>query len=160
MRIVYIGNKEAKYDNVAQTGFTWTRGEIHEVEDEKKALKLLEHTLIWADADKAYSLTPELKAVDPTPRVNFIPADATSPYWEPVVIPVPNEVFAQLRDKKLIAVFMTDADADAFQEWKAAGPDDTSPKETGPTIDPSKLDHRTREYKEWAAKQGLNPKAA
>jgi hypothetical protein len=49
-RIVYIGNKEVKGDNVAQTGLTWTKGQVHEVSDEKKVAKLLEHNLIWRDA--------------------------------------------------------------------------------------------------------------
>lgn len=163
MKIVYVGTKPQKGDNVAQTGLVWTRGQIHEVADEKKAAKLLEHPLSWADAEKDYNLVPELKAVDPTPRVNVIPANAVSPFWEPVVVTVPEDVFIGMRDKKLVAVFMTSEDADAFAEWKLerdTRPEDTSPKNTGPVIDPSKMDKRSREYKEWAAKQGLNPKAA
>ena len=121
MKIVYIGNKEVKADNIAATGLTWTKGEIHEVSDEKKALKLLEHPLIWRDADKPYELIPELKAVDPSPRVNLIPqgGENVSPYWEPVTIVVTVEVFKKMQDKSLIAVFMSNEDADAFEKYKA-----------------------------------------
>lgn len=161
MRIVYIGTKEMKGDNIAQTGLTWVRGQVQEVADEKKAAKLLEHPLIWANADAEYEMIPELKAVDPKPRANFVPSNATLPYWEPVVIEVPEDVFARLRDKELVAVFMTGKDADEFADWKMER--DTrpaEPRETGPAADPSKMDKRSREYKEWSATQGLSPKKA
>ena len=108
--------------------------------DEKKVALLLKHPLIWQDADKPYELLPELKAVIPEPRVSFIPQGET--FYEPVVIPVPGEVFKKLLVKELLAVFMTNEDADAFSRWKL-GPDDLTPKNTGP-----KVDKRTREYKQ------------
>lgn len=140
-RIVYIGNKEVKGDNVAQTGLTWTKGQVHEVSDEKKVAKLLEHTLIWrdatnkSDAEIAALLLPPLKAVQPEPKVSLIPEVAASPYWEPVVIPVPAEIFEKVQKKELVAVFMTSEDADAFGDWKLerdTRPVDTAPKNTGP----------------------------
>lgn len=160
MRIVYVGLKDMKADNVAGTGLVWTRGQIHEVEDEAKANKLLFHPLIWQDADKEYHLTPEPKAVPAEPRVSIIPTGNVSPYWEPVVIPIAGDVFERLQKKELVAVFMTSEDADAYANWKLTQPDDTTPKNTGPTPDMSKVDKRSREYKEWAAKQGLTPRAA
>lgn len=121
MRVVYIGLKDLKADNVAATGLVWKRGEVLEVTDEKKAAKLMDHPLIWRDADKPYEMLAELKVVTaPEPRVNLIAEGKdASPFWEPVIIPVPTEVFKRLQDKSLIAVFMTASDADAFAEWKA-----------------------------------------
>lgn len=170
-KIVYVGLKEQKGDNVAGTGLVWTRGQIHEVEDEDKAAKLLAHPLIWADASQNYELVPQPKAVKPEPRVSFVPSDATGPYWDPIVIPIPAEVFARLQKKELVSTFMTPADADAFAAWKldqAKADDataDVAPKNTGPAADFSKMDKRSREYKEWLATQpqgtkGLEPKKA
>lgn len=131
-RIVYIGSKEQKGDNVAGTGLVWTRGEIKEVLDDKKAELLLKHTRVWADADTKYEMQPEISLVEkPEPKVSIIPTEDVSPFWEPVVIPVPPEVFAKLQTKDLVAVFMSNADADAFAVWKAAQTD-TAPKNTGP----------------------------
>lgn len=151
MKIVYVGLKPLKTDGVAGTGLTWTRGEVHDVEDEVKAAKLLEHPLIWKDASKEFELMPEPKAVPPEPRVSIIPSGEVSPYWEPVVIPVPAEVFAQLQKKELLAVFMSESDADAFAEWKIKN-EDTAPRNTGPLPDISKMDKRSREYRELIAK--------
>lgn len=142
MKIVYVGLKEIKADNVAGTGLTWTRGEVHEVADEKKCAKLLEHSMIWANAsgksepEIASMLIPAPKVVDPSPRVSFVPQDATSPYWEPVVIVIPGEVFDRLQKQEIQAVFMTPADADAYADWKlekeTRPADDVTPKNTGP----------------------------
>ena len=121
MRIVYLGNKATKFDNVAQTGLTWTRGAVHEVSDEKKAAKLIEHKQVWADADKEHALAPEIKAVEsPSPRVNVVPqgGEETMIYWDPITIPVTGEVFKKLQEKDLETVFMTPADAEAFEVWK------------------------------------------
>lgn len=136
MKIAYIGLKEVKADNVAATGFTWIRGEVHDVADAVKAAKLLEHPLIWADAtgksdiEIAAMMVPAPRALDPVPRLSIIPADEVSPFWEPVIIPVPGDVFTRLQAKELLAVFMTSEDADAYAEWKLER--DTAPKETGP----------------------------
>ncbi len=139
MQVAYIGTKEIKADNVAQTGFIWKRGEVHEVSDEKKALKLIEHKLVWVNVtgkspeEIAAALLPELKVVPPEPRVSFIPQDPASPYWEPVVVVVPEEMFKKLQTKELVPVFMTDADADAFGEWKLERDTrPTAPAKTGP----------------------------
>ena len=160
MRIVYVGLKEFKADNVGGTGLTWKRGEVHEVEEEEKAAKLLAHPLIWQDADSKYELLPEPVVVPPEPRLSFMPADAQSPYWEPIVMTVPTDVFTKIQKKELVAVFMTSDDADLFSEWKLERENqrDLSPKNTGPTPDPSKMDRRSREYKEWVSKQGLEEK--
>lgn len=142
MKIVYIGIKEIKADNIAQTGLIWKRGEVHDVTDEKKALKLLEHSLIWAKVDNkspeeiAALLLPEFKAVPPEPRVSFIPdARDASPYWEPVVVVVPEDIHQRMQAKELLAVFMTAEDADAFDAWKKnrdAAVTNTAPRKTGP----------------------------
>jgi len=122
-RIVYIGRKGMKADNVAQTGLTWTPGEIHEVPDAKKADKLLEYSNVWADADKDYEFVKEPmppESPEPEPRVQLMPQGGgeASPFWEPVIIVVPNEVFAKLQAHEMEAVFMTPEDADAFAQWK------------------------------------------
>lgn len=156
MKIVYVGLKEMKADNIAGTGLVWTRGEIHEVEDPVKAAKLLEHTLIWQNADAKYELLPAPAVVQPDPRVNIIPSASASPYWEPVVIPVPGDVFARLQKKELVAVFIKADEADAYADWKLARDkqlSDTAPAATGPKVDISKMDKRSKEYKELAAKQ-------
>lgn len=140
MKIVYIGHKEIKGDNIAQTGLTWTRGQVHDITDEKKAAALLEHKLIWASADGkspeqvAAMVLPELKAVPPEPRVSFIPENAVSPFWEPVVVVLPEEMFKKLQAKEIVSVFMSPEDADAFGDWKLerdtrpAAPAKTGPK--------------------------------
>ncbi len=162
-KIVYVGLKDQKGDNVAGTGLVWTRGQIHEVEDDAKAIKLLAHKLIWQDADGKYELVPGPKVVPPEPRVNIIQSGDVSPYWEPVVIPIAAEDFTRLQKKELVAVFMTNEDADAYADWKLerdTRPDDTTPRNTGPTPDLSKMDKRSREYREAVAKQGLEKKVA
>lgn len=134
-KIVYIGTKEQKGDNVAGTGLVWTRGQIIEVQDDAKAAKLLEHSNVWADAATEYKMAPDISLVKPTqepePKVNLIPSGDVSPFWEPVVIPVPADVFKRIQDKELLAVFMTSEDADAFEVWKKAQVE-TAPKKTGP----------------------------
>jgi hypothetical protein len=154
-KIVYVGLKEQKADNVAGTGLIWKRGEIHEVDDEAKAAKLLAHPLIWQDASKKYELLPEPAVVKPEPRVSIIPNGEVSPYWEPIVIPVPSEVFTRLQKKELVSVFMTPEDADAYAEWKlhTPQPDNTVPKQTGPAVD-----KRSKAYKDSLA--GLEKKSA
>jgi hypothetical protein len=124
MRVVYIGHKDQKGDNVAQTGLIWKPGEIHEVADEKKALKLLEHTGVWANADKPYQMVPELKIIAPgiEPRVEILPTggEFVSQHWEPLRLTVDKDVFAKLRSEELMALFVTPADAEAFAKWKKA----------------------------------------
>lgn len=139
MQIAYIGIKEIKGDNIAQTGLVWTRGQVHEVADEKKSLKLLEHSLIWAKVDGksaeeiAGLMVQELKAVPPEPRASFIPDAPASPYWEPFVTVVPEEVLKKLQAKELVPVFMSEADADAFGEWKLdRDTRPSAPQKTGP----------------------------
>ena len=150
MKIIYVGLKQQKADNVAGTGLVWTRGQIHEVEDAVKAAKLLEHPLIWQDADSKYEMVPEPKAVAPSPRVSIIPQDSVSPYWEPVVMTVPEAVFVGVQKKELVAVFMTNADADRFADWKLEQDKgiDTSPKITGPKAEKKTLGLPNREQKQ------------
>lgn len=130
-QIVYIGLKEQKGDNVAGTGLVWTRGQIHEIEDEEKAAKLLAHPLIWADASQKYELVPEPTVVKPEPRVSFVPADSKNAFWDPIVIPIDAEVFTKLQTKELVSVFMSPDDADTFAIWKMEQ-QDQAPKNTGP----------------------------
>ena len=138
MKIVYVGTKEVKGDNVAATGLTWRRGEVHEVMDEKKCAKLLEHKLIWQNADGKSAkqieamLLPELKALPPDPIVRVIPNDDA--FMDAFVLPVPVAVLRELHNKTLTAVFMKPVDADAFADWKLENDTrpDTAPKNTGP----------------------------
>ena len=148
MRIVYVGCKEVKADNVAASGLVWTRGQIHEVEDVVKAEKLLAHPLIWKNADEPYELLPELKPVPADPRVHVVPSNSADAFWDPVVIPVDAEVFRKLQAKELIAVFLTADSASAFDDWKLERDTrpDSVPQNTGPVID-----KRTREYRELKA---------
>lgn len=144
-KVVYVGTKEIKADNVSGTpaspgtGLIWTRGQVHEIQDEKKAAKLLEHPLVWRDATElseaevAALLLPELKAVPPEPRVSFVPDVTATPYWEPVVVVVPEEVLKKLQAKELVPVFMTDVDADVFADWKLdRDTRPSAPAKTGP----------------------------
>ena len=147
-RIVYIGKKEFKADSVAKTGLTWTRGEIHEVEDEAKAAKLLEHSQVWADADTDYKLAeiPAAEKPEPKPTVLIVPqgGENVSPYWEPVTIVVPAEVFKSLQDKEFVAVFMKPEDADGFQAYK-----ENMKKQSGPEdLDWTNMYYKEREEKE------------
>jgi len=92
--------------------------------DEKKAALLLSHPDVWVDADKPYELRPlarEVASEAHEPRVDIIPQGGgkASPFWEPITIPVPSEVFDRVRDKELEVVFMTAADAEGFKTWKA-----------------------------------------
>ncbi len=157
MRIVYRGTKEVKADNVAATGLVWTRGQVHKVEEVEKAEKLLAHPLIWADADKPYELLPELKPVPAEPRVHVVPSNSQDTFWDPVVIPVDVEVFKRLQAKELTAVFLTAESVAAFDDWKLERDTrpDSVPQNTGPKPqDLEPTDKRTREWKEWAARNG------
>ena len=122
-KIVYIGLKPYKGDNVAGTGLTWTRGEIHLIEDEVKANKLLEHSETWADAEKEYAMVTEPKGLEPVNiegEVQIAPEgghDATV-NWEPIKIVVPSEVFKKLQDKELEAVFMSKEDIESYIKWR------------------------------------------
>ena len=121
-KIVYIGNKPIKADNVAATGITWTRGQTHEVQDDKKAEKLLEYPTVWQDADQPYDLQPEVAlAKEPKkPAVSFIPQGGSEVFhnWEPITVFVDADVFKRLSAKELIAIFMTTEDADAYEVHK------------------------------------------
>jgi hypothetical protein len=135
MKIVYIGLKDIKADNVAGTGLFWKRGDIHEVADPAKAAKLLEHKLIWANADEKYEMIPEPTIIPSVPRVQFFPAKSDAPYWEPIILTVSPETFEKLRAKELTAIFVEQGEVDEFAEWKldkATRPDVTTPQETGP----------------------------
>lgn len=52
MLVKYIGPKVLKHDNVADTGLTWTPGQVHVVSDPTAAAKLLHHTMIWEKVDE------------------------------------------------------------------------------------------------------------
>lgn len=136
-QVVYIGLKEIKGDNVAATGLTWKRGEVRQVDDDKKAGLLLQHPLIWGDAtgknekEIAAMMLPEFKAVEPVPAVNVVEDGAK--VWDPFTVPVPPDVLAKVRSGDLIPVFMTEADADGYAAWKKLDAD-TAPKNTGPKV--------------------------
>lgn len=138
MQVVYVGLKEIKADNIAQTGLIWKRGEVHDVADEKKAAKLLEHPLIWQDVSGKKSeeiealLLPEFVAVAPEPRVSFVQESGDSPFWDPHVVVVPEEILKKLQSKELEAYFLTPEDADLFSLWKKELTKETAPKRTGP----------------------------
>lgn len=121
-KIVYIGPRDLKEDNVASTGLVWKHGQTHEVSDEKKAAMLLMHDTVWADADKDYKVAPMVQAApEPShPEVHIVPhgGEKVDLHWEPIVIPVPAEMFNKLRDKELEVVFMTTEDAESFKAWK------------------------------------------
>ena len=122
-KIVYIGSKAAKFDNVAKTGLSWTRGQVQEVEDDLKAEMLLGHPHVWQAAEKEYKLAPEIAAVpEPEPRVNIVPqgGEETTIYWDPIVVAVTGDVFKRIQANELQAVFMSPADAQLFSEWKGA----------------------------------------
>lgn len=137
MKIVYIGHKDQKGDNLAGTGLVWTRGEVHEVADEKKAAKLIEHKLVWANADGkspeeiTAMLLPELQSIMSNPTVRFTSKEPEFTHWEPYVLPVPGHILKGLQDKSLEAVFMSPEDADKYAEWLKLERD-TAPTKTGP----------------------------
>ena len=140
-KIVYLGSKEVKADNIAGTGLVWTRGAIKEVEDDVKAELLLKHAGVWADAAKPYTLAPlialaepvQAPIADPELKVEFVPnaVGIDGPSFKPVTIVVTPEEFQKLRDKEWIAVFMSPTQADAYELWRKME-EDTSPQRTGP----------------------------
>jgi len=158
MRIVYIGNKDAKSDNIAATGLVWKRGQIHEVEDEAKYSKLLEHPLIWKNADEQYELIPELKAVAAMPVAKFVATD--DPFIDSFIQQVPDEILKALHARTLVPVFMSAEDVAEYGEWKLEKDTrpDPAPRETGPAPQEKEtrpglegIDRRTREYKQLVA---------
>ena len=115
-RIVYIGTKPRKSDNLAKTGLTWERGQVHEVSDDKQAALLLEHPDIWADAESKYELRDPTRAPqEATPNITVIVPGAK------IVIPSTAEVIAGIASERLRAVFMTKDEAELFELWKHEG---------------------------------------
>ena len=142
-KVVYVGGKPVKADNVAGTGLTWARGEIHDIVDDKAADKLLEHKGVWADANYDYKLAePEAVKTTSVPRLNIVPQDSKDLHWEPITIAVPEEVFSALQSKEIITVFIKPDEADAYSAWKAEQSDE---------FDPETADKRSRAYRDWAA---------
>lgn len=62
MKIKYIGSKDEKPDNVADTGLVWQQGETLEVEDMAAARKLLRHAGVWVEDTESPSEAPKPKA--------------------------------------------------------------------------------------------------
>ena len=113
MNIVYVGAKPMKSDNVAETKLIWERGQIHAVADEVKAAKLLSYKDIWADADKPYSLRdPNEPPKAAPPTVTIIVPGAK------FVLDKTDEEVREIAAERLLPVFMTKADSNAFAEWK------------------------------------------
>lgn len=110
-KVVYVGAKPLKTDNVAGTGLSWKRGEILEVEDDAKAEKLLSYAGIWADAEQPYQMQPTLSVVEAKPEISERTAEPTVEFvadgHEPVTFMVSAEVLQKLREQELIPVFMT-----------------------------------------------------
>lgn len=113
MKIVYVGTKPQKADNVAETKLIWTPGQIHEVADDLKAAKLLTYQDIWADADKPYKVRDPSEAPKPLP-----PAVTVTVPGARFVIGKTDEEIREIAAERLIPVFMTKADAEAFELWK------------------------------------------
>ena len=121
MKVVYIGLKPQKGDNVAGTKLVWAPGQVHEIEDEKIAAKLVEHADIWADAAKPYKL---LEQGDPS-RAPLPSVTITVPGAK-FTVEEPPEVLSRIAQGELVAVFMTKEDRALFDEWKldrATAPD-------------------------------------
>lgn len=129
-RIVYIGTKSIKNDNIAQTGLVWTPGAVLDVHDDAKAKKLCEHIDVWRDVtDKQPSeiramLRPEpvSKPVEePKPRLQVQPQGGSnaSPFWDPIVIPVSEKVFADLQEGRCAVMFALPEDVKLFDQLKA-----------------------------------------
>ena len=124
MKVVYIGLKPQKGDNVAGTQLVWAPGQVHEIADEKIAAKLVEHADIWADAAKPYKL---LEQGDPS-RAPLPSVTITVPGAK-FIVEEPPEVLSGIAQGALIAVFMTKEDRALFEEWKldrATAPDSTA----------------------------------
>lgn len=121
-KIVYIGPRDIKEDNVASTGLIWTHGEIHEVTDEKKAAMLLAHPTVWADAEKDYKVTPMVHAEPQKaePLIHIIPqgGEKVDLHWQPIPVPVDADTYNRVRDKELDVYFMSAEDAEAFKAFK------------------------------------------
>src|SRR5260221_9619778 len=110
-KIVYIGPRDIKEDNVAGTSLVWTHGQVHEVEDEKKAALLLAHSTVWADADKPYKVSPMVHAepAKSEPSVHIVPqgGEKVDLHWHPIVVPTDGDTYNRLRDKELDVFFLT-----------------------------------------------------
>ena len=112
-KIVYVGLKPQKGDNVAKTGLVWKKqGDVQEVADDEKAAKLLEYPDIWADADAKYELRDAADIKAPVPTASVLVPGAR------FEIAMSAEALSQVARGELRAVFMTDADEKAFAEWK------------------------------------------
>jgi len=89
-RIMYVGVKDTKHDNVANTRLTWRRDQIIEIEDDAAATKLLAHPEIWVDADKT---SPEQVAALRAQREGVSSAAIGVPN---IVVVVSSENFAKI----------------------------------------------------------------
>lgn len=87
-RVMYIGSKPSKPDNIAGTGLNWTPGQIHEMTDDAKALKLLQHSAVWVDADKWDGQLPTGPAAN---DLLGLPRDQT------VMVVVPRDMFDKVK---------------------------------------------------------------
>lgn len=135
-KVAYIGLKATKSDNVAGTGLTWERGQVHTVEDDAKAAKLLEHKNVWVDgADETnIILLQPPKTVEAPPMIGFTTGNIAHP---PIMRTIEPEVYEKLQKGDLVEVFMTPADFDQFSAWRLAG-SSMAPRETGPAVDPNR----------------------
>lgn len=122
-KIVYIGPRDIKEDNIAGTGLIWTHGETHEVADEKKAAMLLAHDTVWADAEKPHKIANMVHAepVKSEPSIHIVPqgGEKLDLHWQPIIVATDSETFSRVRDKELDVFFMTPEDAQGFKAYKA-----------------------------------------
>lgn len=83
-RVMYVGLKEAKIDNVADTGLVWCgHGDIHSVSDEVWA-KLSKHPDVWELApdpavEEATITGPGLSFVNDAGNYGVVVAEAVAP---------------------------------------------------------------------------------
>lgn len=131
MRIVYVGAKLVKNDNICGTKLSWSRGEVLDITDDKISMKLLEHPDIWRDAsNKSHA---EIKAMllplpsstpveAPKPRLQMQPQGGSdaSPFWDPIVIPIDEQTFRDLQNKKCDIMFVEPGDVKLFNDFKKA----------------------------------------
>lgn len=83
--IGYHGKKELKDDPVAETGLTWTQGQVHQVPIEKAA-RLLAHPDVWFDARKKEK--QEKDPVDPVEPEKLGPLDPDQDLSAPKPVPL------------------------------------------------------------------------
>ena len=151
-KVAYIGLKPTKSDNVAGTGLTWQRGQVHDIVDDAKAAKLLEHKNVWVDGSDETKIVL-LQAPEPVALPAQVVFTTGRTDQAPIIETVDDQVYAMLQTKALVPVFMSVEDYDQFRAWKL-GNTSHAPMERGPHADPHKESAAVRPV-QVAAKKGL-----